>query len=363
MSAAITKRVDLNTGYSCNERCQFCYYQNTLEVKDTKKDLTTGEAKHWLDYIRRRGKTIVDLTGGEPTIRKDFLELVAYAREIGFEEICVITNGIRFADPRFAEAAIKAGVNDVLLSIHGHDAASHDNQTQRRGSFARVIKALDNVRALGVRRRTNTVVTGLNVHQLAQTAELLVNHGVKTVNFILFNPIVEADSKKTHMNVAYSEAAPRLKEVIERFGPEIDRLTVRYIPLCLMQGYEAYVTNMPQLQYDPDEWDYLIRTRIREGWPITFAALCLGLGLLPDRGRALKVGWQTTKRDGIKRFLQLKNRIKGKACRRCRYDRICDGLWREYAKWRGFDELSAVPGTTVSDPLHFRPDGISPTPG
>jgi cyclic pyranopterin phosphate synthase len=221
------------------------------------------------------------------------------------------------------------------------------------------VRALDNLASLGIRYRSNTVVTGMNYDRLEPLAALLVAKGVRTVNFILFNPIVEQDANREHLNVEYSKAAPHLKGIIDRWGSQIERLTVRYIPLCLMQGYEQYVTNMPQLQYDSDEWDYLVRTRVREGAVVSSVALGLGLLMLPDYGRAIRAGWQTTKRDAIKRFLQHKNKVKPAQCATCKYDHICDGVWREYARWRGTDELVAIRGTKIRDPKHFRPDALN----
>jgi len=71
------------------------------------------------------------------------------------------------------------------------------------------------------------------------------------------------------------------------------------------------------------------------------------------------MGWQATKRDAIKRFLQHKNKVKSTACADCSYDHICDGVWREYAKWRGTDELGRDPWDQDRDPKHFRPDSLN----
>ena len=84
MKDGLTDRVDLNVGYSCNERCQFCYYQDTMVTDGILRDLSTDECKRTLRFIRDQGKTVLDFTGGEPTIRKDFLSLVRYAKQIGF---------------------------------------------------------------------------------------------------------------------------------------------------------------------------------------------------------------------------------------------------------------------------------------
>ncbi len=350
----ITSRVDINVGYSCNERCKFCYYIQTVKDREKEKDLSTEEIKKQIRHIHGKGIRILEFTGGEPTIRKDLLELVAYAKDLGFESISMISNALRLADPNYAKACVEAGVDDFLISIHGHEASSHDRVTEIPGSFDKALLAVKNLIPLGVKVRANCVISGLNFKNPVETLELYHSLGIQTANFILFNPIVEADWKSApELNVAHSEAAPYLKQAIDQYKDKIRKITVRYIPLCLMEGYESYVTNMPQIQYDPDEWDYLIRTGIREGYFLSTAALCAGMILYPQKLRSLKNGWQAFKHDSIKYFLQIKNKSKGSECKKCAYRYVCDGLWKKYAEWKGFGELKAVEGETVHDPLHF----------
>lgn len=353
----LTKRADINLGFSCNEKCRFCYYLKSVEARDRDRDLTTKEAKDLIDYIYGRGIRVLDFTGGEPTIRKDLTELISYAKEVGYESISLITNGIVMARPDYTRRLVNSGVDDFLFSLHGTDPQSHDDITGFKGSYDLMIKAINNVNELNrdnrIRVRSNTVVCGTNFDKIGESCRILNSLKVSTVNFILFNPIVEADSSDERLNVEYSKAAPYLMKAIDAWKGRFEKITVRYIPFCLMPGYESYITNMPQIQYDPDEWDYLVRTRIREGFLVSFAALCAGMLMQPNYKRALRIGWNRAKHEGIKKFLEFKNKKKGEECRKCAYEYICDGLWKEYAKWKGFDELKAFEGEKLKDPTHF----------
>ena len=350
----LTSRVDINVGYSCNERCKFCYYIQTVKDRGKEKDLPTEEIKERIAYIRNQGIETLEFTGGEPTIRNDLIELVRYAKSLGFQSISMITNGLRLARPEYAKACVEAGIDDYLLSIHGDNAAVQDKVTEIPGSFDKAIEAVRNLKKFPVKIRANCVISGLNYKGAVDTLALYHELGIQTANFILFNPIVEADWKSApELNVAYSDAAPYLKAAIDKYKDKIHKITVRYIPFCLMKGYESYVTNMPQIQYDPDEWDYLIRTSIREGKFITTAALWVGMLLHPSKRRALSLGWTTLKHEGIKYFLQIKNKVFGSECHKCSYKPICDGLWRKYAAWKGFGELKAIEGPRIQEPTHF----------
>lgn len=352
--APLTRRVDLNLGYSCNIECRFCYYLESVEARRKDRDLSTAEAKRLLGGIRRQGLEIVDLTGGEPTLRQDLPELARYAKEIGFRSVALITNGLRLAQPGYAQQLVASGIDDFLFSLHGPTAEMHDALTRRPGSYEALLRGIEKVRALGVKIRSNTVVTGLNVDALEPLAERLAELGFRTVNFILFNPIVEAGNADAAMNVEYRRAGRALARVLDQWAGRIPTMNVRYLPFCCLPGGEAAVTNMQQLQYDADEWDYLVRTRIREGWWIGSAAMLAGMLLLPSWKAAWARGYDTARHWGIKRFLEVKNKVKGPACRHCAVAPICGGVWKNYARWKGFGELTPYPGEKVYDPLHFR---------
>ncbi|MFH1018359.1 MAG: radical SAM protein [Pseudomonadota bacterium] len=350
----LTSRVDIHVGYSCNERCKFCYYIQTVNDRTKKKDLSTEEVKRRIRYIRSRGIRTLDFTGGEPTIRTDLAELARYSKSLGFESVSLITNGIRLAQPAYAASCVEAGIDDFLISIHGYEPAVHDRVTGVHGSFAKALEAVTQLRRYPVKIRANCVISGVNYTGATEILALFHSLGIQTANFIFFNPIVEADWRSApELNVKYIVAAPYLKRAIDAYRDKIQKITVRYIPFCLMTGYESYVTNMPQIQYDPDEWDYLVRTTIREGRLVSTAALLAGMLLYPSKKRSLKKGWNTFKHEAIKYFLQIKNRVKGEACGRCSLNLICDGLWRKYAALNGFGELKAVTGPKIEDPVYF----------
>ena len=371
----LTNRVDINLGCSCNVKCRFCYYLKSVKAKDADKDLSTIEAKRIIDYIYKKGIRTLDFTGGEPTIRKDFLELVGYAKNKGFESLSLITNGLTLSNMDYALKLIHAGINDFLFSLHSSNSEIHDNITGLPGSHDLLLKGIRNIMKLQetnkITYRSNTVVCGLNYDKVGETAAFLHSLSFKTVNFILFNPIVEADSSDKDLNVEYSKAGKYLSSVIDMFSGKINKITVRYMPFCQMAGYERFITNMPQLQYDSDEWDYLVRTRIREGAIISFCAMLAGIALLPKSKRLFRESWNTIKHEGIKRFLEFKNKVKGDICKECSLEHICGGVWKEYAKWKGFGELKPQIGKKIFDPIYFKglaspppaakPHGASPS--
>ena len=168
----ITKRFDLNMGKRCNERCMFCYYLDEIESGNT-RDRSTEQVKDILKMGRKWGKTRVDLTGGEPTIRKDLPEIVAYARDIGYETVCIITNGLVTAKKAKLQELQDAGLNDILVSLHAYDAETHDYLVKIKGAHAKVLKTLQNANEIGLNLRVNHVVTNLNYTDVSNLAGLV----------------------------------------------------------------------------------------------------------------------------------------------------------------------------------------------
>lgn len=351
MSSGLTKRIDINVGAACNAKCVFCYYHQSVEKKSP--GFSTDEVKRLLRFARKRGMRIAEFTGGEPTIRRDIIDLVAYAKGLGFESVSIITNGIALARRDFTRRLVTAGVDDFLFSLHGADHEIHDALVGVAGSFKKAIEAIKFIGDLGIKIRVNTVVVRQNYETLLEIADLLKQLQVRAANFLVFNRTAQAETATGEIDVRYSEVAPRLQKLIDNCRIQIPKITVREIPFCTMVGYEQYVTNLLQLQYDPDEWNYLVRYGSTCGVKFTTKAMIKGILHLPIQQRFPYVNWYTTKHEGIMKYRAINSKIKGSQCSYCKYDLICDGVWNGYAQYHGFDEIKAVPGRKITDPAYF----------
>jgi MoaA/NifB/PqqE/SkfB family radical SAM enzyme len=337
-------------------KCRFCYYINDVRARNRDKDLTTGECRRLIRHYRRLAMETVEFTGGEPTIRKDIFELADFARREGFKKISVITNGVRLADPDYAARLVDSGINDFLFSLHGSTSRSHDSTTCLPGSFDLLLKAVGNLNKLKAKVRCNSVVTGKTLDDIYARAKLFCDLGVKTVNFIMFNPIEQAASSEEDNFFRYSQAAPRLRSVIDDFAKGFRKLTIRYIPFCLMEGYERHIQNVHQVHYDHDEWDYYLRTRIRQPRWKWLAGVCLGLFILPGKGRWLRWGVDHARHAAILEAHSWLNKHRFDKCLTCSYGFICGGVWKQYACRFGSDELKPKAGPLILEPWYFMDD-------
>jgi hypothetical protein len=149
------KVLSIETGFSCNAYCGFCPQLNYRDDPEISLDLSTEEIREKIRYGAEHGYRHVGFSGGESTMRKDFIALVAHAKQAGFEHISVTSNGMMFSYPRFTEMALRAGLNSINVSVHGHTAKLHDAMMRTPGSFDLALKGIENIererRRLGVK--------------------------------------------------------------------------------------------------------------------------------------------------------------------------------------------------------------------
>lgn len=350
---ARTRKVELNLGYSCNAKCPFCYYYDSVVTKTNEQTLSTDEAKRQLRRARKLGVLEIEFTGGEVTLRDDLPELIAYAkRTLGFAVVCLITNGIRLSRRDYITALADAGLDDVLFSVHGHDAPTHDAITKVPRSFQRIMEAIDHAHDLGLHVRTNTVVCKANHRHLDALMGLLIDKCVDNINFVMFNPVIQATNidvvKEVYVN--YADAGREIIKAIRAHEAALPHFNVRYMPFCFLPGYERYVTNLDQMTFDPDEWDNYVSFRLRKGRLIAGVAALVGLTVTPFLGAIAGLGWKGLRTAGLSRFYVLKDRVRTAACKRCAYGNVCDYLYRDYCRHYGVADVIPVAGPKLVDP-------------
>lgn len=326
----LTRRGVLWVGLRCDMRCKFCYDER-LGGAD-KVWLTVAEATEALDKFRYYYQnTAVDLMGGEPTLHPQILEIVRHAAQIELRPT-VITHGMHLADIERAARYADAGIHDFLISIHG--IGNTVTEIHRRGAdnFAKQVRALDNLRILGIPFRFNCTLVQDNLQELEAIAELAIAKGARVVNFLTFNPYFEwSVDEEIKFQVRHSEIAPRLAGAIDKLVQAGLEANVRYMPLCQMRGYEPHMYTGFQLPYDTHEWDY-------NSWY--------------DCGHAGRQGadWY---REASVRQRDRHHYSYTPGCQDCAANGICDGFHAQYLSRFGGEEAVPYSGRAIVDPCHF----------
>ncbi len=171
----------------CNYRCTYCMPEEGVAVRPRAEILTFEEIERLVRVFAGLGVRRIRLTGGEPTIRKDMVSLVArLSRVPGIDEVVMTTNGHLLAD--LAAPLREAGLREVNVSIDTLDRDRFRALT-RRGDLDRVVAGIDAALAAGLSVKLNAVaLRGVNQDDLADLCRFGWQRGA-TPRFIEHMPM------------------------------------------------------------------------------------------------------------------------------------------------------------------------------
>ena len=169
-----------NVTRRCNLKCPHCYINATNE--ELRNELTTEEAKNLIDQISEVSRPLLILSGGEPLLRKDILELIRYGTEKGLR-MGLGSNG-SLIDATVARQLKAAGTKTVSISLDSVNPQNHDDFRGVPGSWQKAVNAIKALRENGLLVQVNTTVTQQNQHEIDEIMTLAEQLGVE--NFHLF---------------------------------------------------------------------------------------------------------------------------------------------------------------------------------
>jgi uncharacterized radical SAM superfamily Fe-S cluster-containing enzyme len=173
----------------CNLNCPVCF-------ADTKNTFTLPlkKVKEMIDlYVRCEGEPeVLQISGGEPTVHPDIIEILKYAGEKGIKYPMLNTNGLKLANREFAKKISDTIADDdsmikkPLIYLQ-FDGVTDETYIALRGRPLLDIKmkALKNCRELGMNvTLVPTIVKGINDHEIGVILDLALNdNNIKMVNF------------------------------------------------------------------------------------------------------------------------------------------------------------------------------------
>lgn len=168
----------------CNLSCPFCFAEG-----GEGEDLSFETVRERLNALAVPGKTLVQLSGGEPTVRDDLPEIVAAAKEAGCKYVQLNTNGIRLAqDAEYLESLARAGLSFVFMQF---DGTNDDIYGALRGKPLLEVKqrAIENCARFnaGV-TLVPTIVPGINTQDIGNIIRFAVSQA-PAVRGVHFQPV------------------------------------------------------------------------------------------------------------------------------------------------------------------------------
>lgn len=210
----------LELTHRCDQACQICY---NLPPRDEGL-LTLANYRDILRDLAEMGTLNLALSGGEPLLHPDFMEIARTTRELGFA-VRIKTNGLRL-DAELSEQ-IKREIDPfgIDVSIHGASAVTHDLQTRVQGSFERVVANVRAMVACGLRVRLRLPLTRWNEGELHEGLALADALGVPVDVDPEISPRDDGDAAP--LALAASEEGLACLAAALRPGREADRARVK----------------------------------------------------------------------------------------------------------------------------------------
>jgi len=306
---------------ACNLRCIHCHASGG---KPTADELKTDDAKRLLDELAQVPEfRMMAFTGGEPLVRKDLFELLAYSQALGFTN--TMATNATLIDDDVARRLRRFGLAIAAVSLDGFTAEQHDMVRGISGSFEAALRGMRALRRAGIVLHINITAMEYNVEQLVDLMRLVDELGT---GILLMYQLVPVGRGRDISQAALDEGA---NERLIRFMVEAQRTT-----RAIMEPVAG-----------PQYWPFLLqRAGIRSGpllrlaetvfhgcsagrgfvyvkpdgdvWPCPFIEMSCG----NVRETPFRRIWKNS--PVFEDLRQRETRLKGN-CGECEYRRLCGG--------------------------------------
>ena len=286
---------DIKLGFACNSDCIHCAEKSEQQILEP----TTQEIKNIIDQLDPGW--VVVFSGGEPTIRSDFLELIKYARENKNRRVKVHTNATGFADENLAAEAVKY-MDCALITIHSCVSKIHNKIAQTAGIWEKTICGMKNLLkyrqdcSSKIAIETNTVISTWNKDTLVATLAYIQQLAPEVIMGLVYpHPVGNALKYANTILPRYSDIKNIIHQCIQQFSPY---LQIRSIPKCQLFPYQdacyadSYLQNIQRPGFNP---------------------LASESGFIKDYA-----------------MLDLPQKRKIEVCRQCCFNNECTGIWGQY---------------------------------
>ncbi|XP_060856171.1 molybdenum cofactor biosynthesis protein 1 isoform X1 [Metopolophium dirhodum] len=203
----------------CNLRCEYCMPLKGAKLSEQSKLLSNNEIVRLVSLFAKQGVDKIRITGGEPTVKKDIIQIVESLRDIRkLKTIAMTTNGLTLT--KHLVDLQRAGLNALNISLDTLQQNTYGNITRRDGRLLkRVLAGIDLALQLGFSPvKVNCVLMkGINFDELCDFVEMTRDRKIN-YRFIEFMPFSMNDWDEKRM-VPYKEAIREIMKSYPNFEP------------------------------------------------------------------------------------------------------------------------------------------------
>ena len=283
----------------CNNKCIMCTNPPDFQLKENSKnyqfDKIIFKIKNFENLaLFRAGKDNLTLTGGEPTLHPNFLEILTWIRHnFPRSNVVLLTNGRMFYYKDFTKKVLSFPNLTIEVSLHGSKSI-HDKITRTKGSFKQTVSGIQNLlkylkpsQKVGIR----TVILKQNYKHLNDIFCLITQKFPLISQVVLIFPEYEGLCKFafSRVKITYREIQKEIIQVVKKWQDKVPEIRLYHFPLCALP-FEL--------------WRFAWRTLGED--EVTFLPKCDGCLY---KNYCLGIHKEYVKMVGEKEFMPIKNRV------------------------------------------------------
>ncbi len=306
---------------ACNLSCIHCHASGGSSAPD---ELSTEEAKRLLDQLAEVAEfRMLAFTGGEPLVRADLFELLAYSQSLGFTN--TMATNATLIDDTVARNLRNSGVVIAAVSLDGFDAATHDMVRGLPGSFEAAVKGMRALRRVGILLHINITAMEYNMDQMDRLMTLVDELDAGILLMYQLVPVGRGRNiKEKALNLKTNEQLIRFMAQAQQTTNAIMEPVAgpQYWPFLLQR---AAIRSGPLLQLAEKVFHgcsagrgFVYIKPDGEVWPCPFVEVSCG----NVREMPFQTIWTTS--PVLKSLREREKRLKGQ-CGECAYRRLCGG--------------------------------------
>ncbi|MEQ8200256.1 MAG: putative heme d1 biosynthesis radical SAM protein NirJ1 [Syntrophomonadaceae bacterium] len=344
-----------NSTRTCNLRCVHCYMDS--DARKYQGELSTAEARRFIDDLAEFKVPVLLFSGGEPLIRPDFFELAEYARDKGIRPT-LSTNGTLITH-EVAQRIKDIGVGYVGISLDGLREVN-DKFRGRAGAFQAAMHGIQN--CVAVNQRVGLRFT-INSHNLAELDQIFDFIEAENINRVCFYHLVYSGrgNRMVEEDVNPAESRQAMETIIRR-TIDFEERGLKKEVLTVDNHCDGVYLYLRALKEDPEKAESIKELISRNGGNrsgIAFAAVDPAGYVHPDQFtqhisfgnvRERKFGdiWTDMSDPILAGLKERKPLLKGR-CAQCQFLDICNGNFRTRAQAVTGDFWESDPACYLTD--------------
>jgi len=228
------RKIYIHINSQCNHKCCSCIL--TDDFKEKNLTLRPKLLSNALELLEFDDNTIIEISGGEPTLHPFFIDILEAIREQHKKTISLLTNGSTLAKNAKLREKIFEIIDELTITVYSPFNDIEYRLTKDPLSLKSKLYVLKEAYQFDVKSHLKTLVTQLNYKDLPLIVEKIIGSTISHININAIHLINKAWKNREYLAVKYSKAAPYVERAADKYE-ELGITGSLVYPMCLIDPY------------------------------------------------------------------------------------------------------------------------------